>query len=103
MWTYPEIDPVALSLGPLQIHWYGLMYLFGFAFFWIYGSLQARTSPNWNKDLVSDFLFYGALGVILGGRLGYILFYDLAHYLQQPLDVFKFGKAACRSTAVCWG
>jgi phosphatidylglycerol:prolipoprotein diacylglycerol transferase len=92
MWTYPEIDPVALSLGPLHIHWYGLMYLFGFAFFWIYGSIQARTSPNWNKDLVSDFLFYGALGVILGGRLGYILFYDLAHYLQAPLDIFQVWK-----------
>lgn len=92
MWTYPEIDPVALSLGPLHIHWYGLMYLFGFAFFWIYGSIQARTSPNWNKDLVGDFLFYGALGVILGGRLGYILFYDLAHYLQAPLDIFQVWK-----------
>lgn len=92
MWTYPEIDPVALSLGPVQIHWYGLMYLAGFAFFWLYGSYKAKTSGHWTKELVGDFLFYGALGVILGGRIGYILFYDLAHYLDYPLDVFQVWK-----------
>ena len=89
MWTYPSIDPIALDLGSFQIHWYGLMYLLGFLGFWLYGNLKAKNSPYWNKDLVSDFLFYGALGVILGGRLGYILFYDLAHYLEAPLDVLK--------------
>lgn len=89
MWNYPTIDPVALDLGILQIHWYGLMYLAGFVAFWLYGNFKAKTSPYWTKDLVSDFLFYGAIGVILGGRIGYILFYDFAHYLEQPLDVFK--------------
>ncbi|WP_024850690.1 prolipoprotein diacylglyceryl transferase [Hydrogenovibrio kuenenii] len=89
MWTYPSIDPIALSLGPIQIHWYGLMYLAGFLCFWLYGSYQARNDKNWNKDLVSDFLFYGALGVILGGRIGYILFYDLPHYIDHPADMLK--------------
>lgn len=92
MWTYPEIDPVALTLGPLQIHWYGLMYLAGFAFFWGYGSYKAKFSEHWTADRVGDFLFYGALGVILGGRIGYILFYDLAHYIDYPLDVFQVWK-----------
>lgn len=92
MWTYPEIDPVALNLGFLQIHWYGLMYLAGFAFFWLYGGYQAKSSAHWNKQLVGDFLFYGALGVILGGRIGYILFYDLAHYIEHPLTVFQVWK-----------
>ncbi|MBD3822486.1 MAG: prolipoprotein diacylglyceryl transferase, partial [Thiotrichales bacterium] len=89
MWTYPSIDPIALALGPLQIHWYGLMYLAGFLCFWLYGSYQAKNNQYWNKDLVGDFLFYGALGVILGGRIGYILFYDLPHYIDHPLDMFK--------------
>lgn len=90
MWTYPDMSPVALDLGFLQIHWYGLMYLLGFAFFWLYGSYRAKQySEYWTPDRVSDFLFYGALGVILGGRIGYILFYDLAHYLQHPLDVLR--------------
>lgn len=89
MWTYPEIDPVALSLGPLSIHWYGLMYLAGFALFYFYGSWLAKKTERWNSEMVSDFLFYGAVGVILGGRLGYILFYDFTHYLEAPLDVLK--------------
>lgn len=89
MWSYPEIDPVALSLGPLSIHWYGLMYLFGFAGGWALGLLRARKISPWNAEWVGDLLFYVALGVILGGRLGYILFYDLAHYLDAPLDVLK--------------
>ena len=88
MWTYPEIDPVALSLGPLTIHWYGLMYLAGFAFFWAVGRHKAKSTPYWTADHVSDFLFYGALGVILGGRLGYSLFYDFSHYLQHPIEIF---------------
>lgn len=92
MWTYPSIDPVVFSLGPLQVHWYGLMYLAGFSLFYFYGSLKAkqpRYAPYWGGERVSDFLFYGALGVILGGRLGYILFYDFAQYVQDPLAIFK--------------
>jgi len=88
MWTYPEIDPVALALGPLSIHWYGLMYLAGFAFFWAVGKHKAKSSEYWTADYVSDFLFYGALGVIVGGRLGYTLFYDFSYYIHNPVEVF---------------
>lgn len=89
MWSYPNIDPVALDLGILQIHWYGLMYLIAFAGGWFYGVYRAKTREPWNSEMVGDLLFYVAMGVILGGRIGYILFYDLAHYLVAPLDVFK--------------
>jgi len=87
MWHYPHINPIALDLGPLQVHWYGLMYLFGFLAFWLYGTWKAKTDPHWNSEMVSDFLFYGALGVILGGRVGYILFYDFSYYLAHPADM----------------
>lgn len=89
MWTYPDINPVALDLGALQIHWYGLMYLLAFAGGWFYGVYRAKKIEPWNTEMVGDLLFYVALGVVLGGRIGYILFYDLAHYLSAPLDVFK--------------
>jgi phosphatidylglycerol:prolipoprotein diacylglycerol transferase len=65
------------------------MYLFGFAGAWLLGSYRAKSRQPWNNDRVGDLIFYCALGVVLGGRLGYILFYDLAHYLDAPLDVFK--------------
>jgi phosphatidylglycerol:prolipoprotein diacylglycerol transferase len=86
--SYPHIDPVALSLGPLDIHWYGLMYLFGFAFVWLLGRYRAPRF-NWQVSQLEDLLFYGALGVILGGRLGYALFYDLAANLDNPLNLLK--------------
>jgi len=86
--TYPQIDPVALSLGPLQIHWYGLMYLFGFAAVWILGRKRAARH-GWEYVQLEDILFYGAIGVIVGGRLGYALFYDLAANLDNPLNLLK--------------
>lgn len=90
MLTYHAIDPVALKLGVIQIHWYGLMYLIGFFAAWLYGSVRARQVwRGWQQEAVSDLLFYCALGVILGGRIGYILFYDLPHYLHYPLDMLK--------------
>ncbi len=89
MIQYPQIDPVAIQLGPLKIHWYGLMYLIGFAALWWLGSRRARSTPGWKVEEMSDLVFYGALGTILGGRLGYILFYDLESYLAAPLDIFK--------------
>jgi phosphatidylglycerol:prolipoprotein diacylglycerol transferase len=85
----PDIDPVAIYLGPLQIHWYGLMYLVGFLGGWWVGVYRAKQPHSgWRPEEISDFLFYIALGVILGGRLGYVLFYNLGHYLQHPLEVF---------------
>jgi phosphatidylglycerol:prolipoprotein diacylglycerol transferase len=90
MLTYPDIDPVALNLGPLKIHWYGIMYLVGFAAAWWLGHMRAKlTHSPFKPEQIADLIFYGALGAVLGGRLGYILFYDLANYLDHPLNVFK--------------
>lgn len=88
MLTYPQIDPVALSLGPVQIHWYGLMYLMGFAagYFLL---LKRGSRLGLNKEQVSDLLFYCALGVILGGRAGYVLFYGFDRFLNDPLWLFR--------------
>lgn len=90
MLTYPKIDPVAVSIGPLKIHWYGLMYLIGFASAWWLGRVRAR-QPNsgWKVVEMDDVIFYMGMGVVLGGRLGYILFYDLAAYIDEPLRIFK--------------
>ncbi len=84
--VYPHIDPVALSLGPLKVHWYGLMYLFGFAAGYGLGLWRARRSNGlWTDEMLSDMVFYIALGVILGGRLGYVLFYGFPRFLDDPL------------------
>jgi len=86
----PNIDPVAISIGPLQVHWYGLMYVFGIMALWFLATRRARRPDSgWKPEEVGDLVFYGALGVILGGRIGYMLFYNLPHYLSHPLDVFK--------------
>ncbi len=89
MLIYPDIDPVAVHLGPLKVHWYGLMYLIGFAAAWWLGRRRLRLFPYLNAQDLSDLVFYAALGVILGGRLGYILFYDFSAYLAEPLNILK--------------
>ena len=85
MLTYPIIDPVALSIGPMKIHWYGIMYLLAFALAWF---LALRNSQRpWSpvkKTQVEDLIVYGAFGVILGGRLGYLLFYSADKWLADP-------------------
>lgn len=90
MLNYPKIDPVAVQIGPLKVHWYGLMYLIGFASAWWLGRWRAR-QPNsgWKPIEMDDVIFYMGMGVVLGGRLGYILFYDLAAYIDEPLRIFK--------------
>ena len=85
---HPDIDPVAFSVGPIQVHWYGLMYLVGFLGGYWLGVYRASSTPDWDKKLVSDLLFYIAVGVILGGRLGYVLFYKFSYYLGHPLEIF---------------
>lgn len=91
MLTFPNIDPILLQFGPLKIHWYGVMYLIGFMAAWWLGSRRLKNSSNplVNAEQLSDMIFYGALGVILGGRLGYIIFYDLPVYLSSPLNILK--------------
>jgi len=89
MWQYPNINPVALDLGFFQIHWYGLMYLIAFVLGWGYAVWRAKNRDDWHTEMVSDLLFYIAMGVILGGRIGYILFYDLAYYLSSPMSIFE--------------
>lgn len=91
MLHHPNFDPIALQLGPVAIRWYGLMYLVAFALFFFLTRYRARRQP-WhgaNDQLVDDLLFYGVLGVILGGRLGYVLFYKTGHFLSHPLDILK--------------
>jgi phosphatidylglycerol:prolipoprotein diacylglycerol transferase len=88
--SYPLIDPVALRIGPVAVHWYGLMYLVGFAAAWGLGRLRAREPwRGWSPAMVDDVVFYTALGAVLGGRLGYVLFYGLPQYLAAPLDVLR--------------
>ncbi|KSW25338.1 MULTISPECIES: prolipoprotein diacylglyceryl transferase [unclassified Pseudomonas] len=90
MLPYPQIDPVAVSLGPLKIHWYGLMYLIGIGGAWLLASRRLdRFDPTWSKEKLSDLVFWVACGVVLGGRLGYVLFYKLDFYLASPLNLFK--------------
>ena len=93
MIAYPEFDPVALKLGPLTIHWYGIMYLIGFtAAYWL-GLRRARKDPkSWKTEEVGDLVFYCAIGAVLGGRLGYILFYKTGFYLSSPLEIFQVWK-----------
>ncbi|MDD2898907.1 MAG: prolipoprotein diacylglyceryl transferase [Desulfuromonadaceae bacterium] len=86
---FPHIDPVFLSIGPLQFRWYGLMYVLSFiATYFIIRSEAARKKLPLTKDDVADLVFYGAMGVVLGGRSGYILFYNLGFYLENPLKLF---------------
>ncbi|WP_415889544.1 prolipoprotein diacylglyceryl transferase [Neptuniibacter sp. SY11_33] len=88
MWVH-EINPIALDVGPLQIHWYGLMYLIGFAAAWWLGVKRARLpGSGWTEEQISDLIFWGAMGVVLGGRMGYVLFYHLDRFLQDPLWLF---------------
>jgi len=88
MLTYPNIDPIAFHLGPIGVHWYGLMYLLGFTAAWGLLVLRVKNSPRgFTVDNLSDLLFYTALGVILGGRLGYMLFYNWHETLHHPLQI----------------
>jgi phosphatidylglycerol:prolipoprotein diacylglycerol transferase len=89
MLTYPQFDPIIFQIGPLAVRWYGLMYLGGFLFgsFWI-SRLAGGRNIDLNKDRLSDLVFYAVLGVILGGRLGYAIFYNAAFFLENPLKVF---------------
>ncbi|KTD72289.1 prolipoprotein diacylglyceryl transferase [Legionella tucsonensis] len=90
MLTFPYINPVAFSIGPLQVHWYGLMYLIGFVSGWLLGHWRAKHYQlDWTSEQISDLIFYAALGVIIGGRFGYMLFYNFPELIHDPLSLFK--------------
>ncbi|MDP1657166.1 MAG: prolipoprotein diacylglyceryl transferase [Hylemonella sp.] len=96
MLIHPQINPVALQLGPLAVHWYGLTYLVAFALFMFLGVRRLRHEPYaslsgaqaWSRRDVEDILFLGVMGVVIGGRLGYCLFYKPGYYLSHPLEIF---------------
>jgi len=86
--TYPNINPIALDLGFVQIYWYGLMYLLAFLAAYLLANYRSKQLNNWNKQQIEDMIFYGAIGVVVGGRLGYMLFYNLPNFLSDPLSIF---------------
>ena len=89
MLTFPEFNPIAFKIGSLAVHWYGIMYLIGFAGGWWLGLARAqRPDSGWTPEQVTDALFYVALGVVLGGRIGFMLFYGWDTLLHDPLTVF---------------
>ena len=96
MFIHPEIDPVALQLGPIAIHWYGLTYLAAFGLFLLLGVRRLQHQPYaamtgeaaWSRRDIEDILFLGVMGVVLGGRIGYCLFYKPGYYLSHPLEIF---------------
>jgi phosphatidylglycerol---prolipoprotein diacylglyceryl transferase len=96
MLTYPHINPIALQLGPIAIHWYGLTYLVAFGLFTWLGARRVQlaqfASRGWTRREVEDLLFYGVLGVVLGGRLGYVLFYKPGYYAANPFEIIAVWK-----------
>jgi len=88
--VHPQFDPVAIHLGPLAIRWYGLTYLIGFGLIWAFGrhAIKTRAHSVWSNADLDDALFYGILGTILGGRLGYVLFYKFGEYFAEPWRIF---------------
>jgi phosphatidylglycerol:prolipoprotein diacylglycerol transferase len=92
---FPDIDPVIVRIGPLAIHWYGVAYVVGILFGWWYAKRLVADSSLWPEGVkpmkpedIDDLLVWAALGIVLGGRVGYILFYDFSRYLANPLDIF---------------
>lgn len=89
MLTYPHVERIALQIGPITIYWYGVMYLLGFALAWVLATLRVKKLKlNFNNETISDFIFYCAIGGVLGGRLGYVLFYEPSYFLHHPLSIF---------------
>lgn len=94
MLIHPQFDPIAVSLGPLAVRWYGLMYLVAFAAFYFLGRqrIQRRPDGGWSLEQLDDLLFWGVLGVVLGGRLGQVLFYEPGYYFANPAEILAVWK-----------
>jgi len=90
MINYPDIDPVAINIGFIQIHWYGITYVVGIAIaWWLLVVRSGKSDGYWTDEHVADLIFYCAVGLILGGRLGSVIFYNLPYYLAHPIDIIK--------------
>ncbi|CAM3815620.1 prolipoprotein diacylglyceryl transferase [Bordetella sputigena] len=91
MLRYPQFDPIAIRIGPLAVHWYGLMYLFGFGLVYLLGRWRiahGKVAGAFTARDLEDLIFYSVIGVVAGGRLGYVLFYKPSHYFAHPLEIF---------------
>jgi len=87
---YPAVNPIAFQLGPIEVHWYGMMYLFGFVVAWLLALYRAKKPWNhFTREQINDLIFYAALGVILGGRFGYTFFYNFSSFIANPFILFK--------------
>lgn len=90
MLVYPDINPIAIQLGPLAIHWYGIMYIVAFTGAWLLAKYRAGRNPgSWTSEQISDLVFYGALGAVIGGRLGSVLFYNFGQFVDDPLWLLR--------------
>lgn len=100
---FPKFDPVIFSLEPtlpLSLRWYGMMYLIGFVFaLWLAKRRARQPNSGWTKDEVENMLYIGFLGVFVGGRVGYVLFYSFPEFIENPLYLFKVWEGVCLSTA----
>jgi phosphatidylglycerol:prolipoprotein diacylglycerol transferase len=94
MLIHPQFDPIAVSLGPLSVRWYGLMYLLAFLAFILLGKhrIQSRPASGWTMQELDDLMFWGVLGVVIGGRLGQVLFYEPGYYLAHPAEIIAVWK-----------
>ena len=109
---FPAFDPVLVSFGPIAIRWYALAYIVGILLRWLYARTVIRSEKLWGGPApltvtdYDDFVLWVTLGIILGGRLGYVLFYNSSYFAAHPLRACSSGRAGCRSTAgfsaACW-
>lgn len=104
VWVYETIDPVLLHLGPIAIRWYGLMYLIGFIGAWMLAQYRRHTlSSSMSRDDISDLIFYCALGVVLGGRIGYMIFYGSSLLIKDPLALLRIWEGGMSFHGGCLG
>jgi phosphatidylglycerol:prolipoprotein diacylglycerol transferase len=93
MLTYPSIDPVIFSIGPVSVHWYGLMYVIGFAAAWVLARKRAsEPESTWKKTDIDDLIFFAAIGVIAGGRIGWLIFYGIEQVIENPITIVQIWK-----------
>ena len=93
MIDFPQINPVALEVGPLKLHWYGISYLVGIGLGWLYLRYYvSKYFSSWPRNAIDDLVFYCSVGAVIGGRIGYVLFYDLQSFAREPFIIFAIWK-----------